>query len=170
MCYIHRNKVYKLSNKNYIIKPGTFLLNYEELTLIERISENNRIFLVIFSLAILYLIGCYTVSISVLGHPMPITFEPQPDQIINSTQIPPNEITITFTERPEIKASYIKVTNSNNTRIDNNDLKLGNSEKELTISLNKSKLIFDDYTIKWLVFSKDDGFIVKGSYIFSYIS
>ena len=170
MCYIHRNKVYKLSNENYIIKPGTFLLNYEELTLIERISENNRIFLVIFSLAILYLIGCYTVSISVLGHPRPITFEPQPDQIINSTQIPPNEITITFTERPEIKASYIKVTNSNNTRIDNNDLKLGNSEKELTISLNKSKLIFDDYTIKWLVFSKDDGFIVKGSYIFSYIS
>ena len=97
MCHIHRNKLYKLSNEKYIIKPGTFLLNYEELTLIERISENNRIFLVIFSLAILYLIGCYTISIPVLGHPRPITFEPHPNQIINSTQIPPNEITITFT-------------------------------------------------------------------------
>ena len=101
-----------------------------------------------------------------LGHPNAVAFEPQPNQIINATQIPPNEIISTFTERLETKASYIQVTNFNNTRIDNNDLKLGESEKELTISLNKSKLTFDDYTIKWLTLSKDDGFITKGSYIF----
>ena len=64
-------------------------------------------------------------------------------------------------------ASTIRVTDSNGTRIDNNDLKLGDSEKELTVSLNASKVVSGDYFVEWFVFSKDDGFITKGSYIFS---
>lgn len=140
------------------------LLNLEFYVTMERCSY---IFLIILSFVILYFIGSYAISLSVIGHPSPIKIDPQPNQIINSTQKLPKGVTITFTERPEVKASYIQVTNPNSTRIDNNDLKLGNSEKLLVISLNKSKLTFADYTIKWLILSKDDGFITKGSYIFS---
>ena len=35
----------------------------------------------------------------------------------------------------------IRVTDSNGTRMDNNDLKLGDSEKELTAALNTSKVV-----------------------------
>ncbi len=104
----------------------------------------------------------------VSGHAGPIAYQPQPNQIINSTQVIPDEVIITFSERPELKVSIIRVTDFNDTRIDNNDLKVGDSEKVLTVKLNKSKLIFGDYTINWLVLSKDDGFITKGSYVFSY--
>lgn len=57
--------------------------------------------------------------------------------------------------------------NLNDERIDNYDLKLVGSEKSLSVSLDKSKLITGDYTVKWLVLSKDDGSITKGTYIFS---
>ena len=80
----------------------------------------------------------------------------------------PDKITITFTERPEVKASNIKVTDSKNTRVDNNDLKtLSNDERTLSVSLGKSKIIPGIYTVNWLVLSKDDGHITKGSYVFS---
>lgn len=66
----------------------------------------------------------------------------------------PDRISITFNERPELDASTIRVTDSNGTRIDNNDLKLGDSEKELTISLNTSKLVPGDYFVEWFVLLK----------------
>ena len=67
-------------------------------------------------------------------------------------------------------ASTIRVTDSNGSRIDNNDLKLGDSEKELTVALNASKVVSGDYFVEWFVFSKDDGLITKGSHSFSYAS
>ena len=79
----------------------------------------------------------------------------------------PNEVTITFTERPEIKASSIQVMDFKNERVDNNDLKLAESVKSLSVSLDKMKLKSGKYTINWLVLSKDDGFITKASYAFS---
>jgi methionine-rich copper-binding protein CopC len=103
----------------------------------------------------------------IYGHPNPLSYEPKPNLIINSIQTLPDKVAITFTERPELKASSIRVMNLDNERIDNYDLKLAGSGKALSVSLDKSKLISGDYTIKWLVFSKDDGFITKGSYIFS---
>lgn len=99
-------------------------------------------------------------------HPSAVTYDPHPNQIIGSKTIP-NEVTITFTERPEIKASSIQVMDFKNERIDNHDLKLADSDKSLYVSLDKLKLISGTYTIKWLVLSKDDGFITKGSYTFS---
>lgn len=135
----------------------------------ERVSENNLLFSVITLFTIMFLLGNYTLFLPVNGHAGPIAYKPQPNQIINSTQILPNEVTITFTERPELKASIIHITVFNNTRIDNDDLKFGDSDKELSVSLNKSKLIFGDYTIKWVTLSKDDGFITKGSYVFSFL-
>ena len=52
--------------------------------------------------------------------------------------------------------------------MDNNDLKtLSNDERTLSVSLDKSKLIPGIYTVNWIVLSKDDGHITKGSYVFS---
>ena len=54
---------------------------------------------------------------------------------------------------------------SNGTRIDDNDLKIGNSEKSLTVSLNKSKLV-SGFFVKWFVLSKGDGLITKVRILF----
>lgn len=118
----------------------------------------------------LYSIGNYTSFVAVSGHAIPIASKPQPNQILNSTISKPDKISITFNERPELTASIIQVTDSNGTRIDNNDLKIGDSEKVLTVSLNKSKIVSGDYFVGWFVLSKDDGWITKGSYSFSYAS
>ena len=100
-------------------------------------------------------------------HPSPVIYEPQPNQIIGSIETIPDEVTITFTERPEIKASSIQVMDFNNERVDNQDLKLADSEKSLSVSLEKLKLKSGTYTIKWFILSKDDGFTTKGTYTFS---
>ena len=86
---------------------------------------------------------------------------------ISSIKTIPNEVTITFTERPEIKASSIRVMDFNNERVDNQDLKLANSDKSLSVSLDTMKLKAGTYTINWLILSKDDGFMTKGTYTFS---
>lgn len=103
----------------------------------------------------------------VYGHASPVTYTPTPNQIIDSTQSVPDKITITFTERPELRASSIEVINSNNERIDNSDLQVLDSDKSFSVSLDKSKIIPGIYTVNWLVLSKDDGHITRGSYVFS---
>ena len=143
---------------------------YREKAFVEITRNYNKIFLIIVLFTVLYFIGNYTSFVKVNGHAIPIASNPRPDQIINSTAAIPSKISITFNERPELDASTIRVTDSNGTRIDNNDLKLGDSEKELTISLNTSKVVPGDYFVEWFVFSKDDGVITKGSYPFSYVS
>ena len=105
----------------------------------------------------------------VYGHASPTVFNPKPNQAFDvNGQAVPDKTTITFTERPEIKASNIKVTDSKNTRVDNNDLKtLSNDERTLSVSLDKSKVTPGIYTVNWIVLSKDDGHITRGSYVFS---
>ncbi len=105
-------------------------------------------------------------SLHVIAHPFPISYKPHPNDKINFTSVIPHEVVIMFTDRPEIKASSLKVIGSDNKRVDNNDLKLV-SDKALSVSLNNSKLHIGNYTVYWLVFSKDDGFSTKGSYVFS---
>ena len=139
------------------------------MNLLEKKGKYNQVFLIIIIvISGFYIIGNYELFVTVNGHAYPITYKPQPNQIINSTMTIPNEISITFNERPELVAST-KVSDFNNSRIDNNDVKLGNSEKELAISLNKYRLIPGDYFVEWFVLSKDDGLITKGSYSFSYM-
>ncbi len=48
-----------------------------------------------------------------------------------------------------------------------NDLQVLDAEKSLSISLDKSKVVPGTYTTDWLVLSKQDGHITKGSYVFS---
>ena len=103
----------------------------------------------------------------VFGHASPVTYLPEPNEIIDSPKSVPDQVTIAFTENPEPRASSIKIMNSNNERIDNNDLRAADSNKSLSVTLDSSKAIPGVYTVNWLVLSKDDGHITKGSYVFS---
>ena len=102
----------------------------------------------------------------VYGHANPVSYIPQVNQIFSSIEDIPSVIKITFTERPEPKASNIQVFDQNNIRVDNNDFTVVDS-KTASITLDKSKLNPGTYTVKWIVLSKDDGHITKGSYVFS---
>ena len=144
------------------------LLNIKKvLRLYHELYKINMPLIVVVLFAIAFSIVNGILFLPIYCHPNPLSYEPHPNQIIDLIQTLPDKVAITFTERPELKASSIRVMNLNNERIDNHDLKLAGSDKSLSVSLDKSKLISGDYTIKWLVLSKDDGFITKGSYIFS---
>lgn len=117
--------------------------------------------------AILFIIGNGLSSLQVYGHASPITYVPKPNEIIDSVQSTPDKLTISFTESPEPRASSVKVINSNNERIDNNDLQVSDPDKSLSVSLDKSKVVPGIYTTDWLVLSKEDGHITRGSYVFS---
>ncbi len=122
-----------------------------------------RIFKPLFFL-IFYTIGISIFILPVYGHANPTVLNPKPNQTFDiNGQAVPDKISITFSERPEIKASNIKVTDSKNTRVDNNDLKtLSSDDRTLSVSLGKSKIIPGIYTVNWIVLSKDDGHITKG--------
>jgi len=126
-------------------------------------------YLAITFFAILFILGNSLLYLPVYGHASPITYEPSPNQIIDSVQSVPDKVTIKFTESPEPRASSIKVVNSNNERMDNNDVQVLDSDKSLSVSLDKSKIIPGVYTVNWIVLSKADGHITKGSYVFSVV-
>lgn len=111
----------------------------------------------------------YSLSLSqAYGHASPIGYIPSPNEIINlSNQAVPNAVTITFTETPEPRASSLKVVNSNNERVDQDNLSVSEKDNSLSISLDKSKVKPGVYTANWLVLSKDDGHITKGTYVFT---
>lgn len=117
--------------------------------------------------AILFIMGNGLSSLQVYGHASPITYIPKPNEIIDSVQSTPDKLTILFTESPEPRASSLTVVNSNNERIDNNDLQVSDSDKSLSVSLDKSKVVPGIYTTNWLVLSKEDGHITRGSYVFT---
>ena len=117
--------------------------------------------------SILSVFGMSLLCLSAYGHASPTTYNPQQNQIFQSIQSVPDKLTIAFSETPELKASSIKVTDQKNNRIDKSDLSLAGPEKKLSISLDKSKVQEGIYTVNWIVLSKDDGHITKGSYVFS---
>lgn len=144
------------------------MINQREVIPAEQVSRKKTSFFVLSLFVLFSVIANLPLFIPVSGHAGPISYIPRPHQFIYSTQELPSEVTIKFNERPELGASVIHVLASNGTRIDNNDLKLGNLDNILTTSLNKSKIIPGIYFVKWIVLSKDDGFITKNSYNFSY--
>jgi methionine-rich copper-binding protein CopC len=123
--------------------------------------------MIITSFAILFMMGNSLSFLQADGHANPITYVPSPNQLFDSVQSVPDKVTISFTEGPEPRASSIKVVNSNNERIDKNNLQVLDGEKSLSVSLDKSKVVPGTYTTDWLVLSKEDGHITKGSYVFS---
>jgi len=124
------------------------------------------LFIVFF--ALLYVVGTGLSFFPVYGHASPVTYDPSPNKVFDSPQSLPDKVTISFTERPEVKASSIKVLNSDNQRIDSNDLKISDSDKTLSVSIDKSKITPGVYTVNWAALSKDDGHITKGSYVFTF--
>jgi methionine-rich copper-binding protein CopC len=106
---------------------------------------------------------------SAYGHANPVSYSPSANSIINQQSGSlPAKVEILFSERPEPKVSYIHVTNYKNERIDNNDFQItGQKDRESAVTLDKSKLSNGVYTVSWLVLSRDDGHITKGSYVFN---
>jgi methionine-rich copper-binding protein CopC len=139
------------------------------------ITKNGMVASVSFFVAIIMIIAV-TVSFyssPAYGHANPVSYSPSANAVITSQQQQENEslpdrVVVLYSEGPEPKVSYIHVTNSKNERIDNNDFKIaGENDREATVTLDKSKLSSGVYTVSWLVLSRDDGHITKGSYVFS---
>jgi methionine-rich copper-binding protein CopC len=106
------------------------------------------------------------------GHATPVSYSPPANAVISMQQQQgkslPDKVVILFSERPEPKVSYIHVTNLENKRVDNNDFKItGQNDREATVTLDKSKLSGGVYSVSWLVLSRDDGHITKGTYVFN---
>jgi copper transport protein len=101
------------------------------------------------------------------GHAVPSTYSIEPNSILQMDSIP-SELVITFTERPDPQISYIRVTNSQNERIDNDDFTISDSNpRQATVTLDETKLEEDGvYTVSWRALSLDDGHIAQGSYVF----
>lgn len=113
-------------------------------------------------------LGVLNCSTNVFGHANPISYNPSSNSIFQLDQLLPTNITILYSERPEPKVSYIHVLNPFNERVDNNDFKIGtHDERGATVTLDSPKLSNGTYTVSWLVLSKDDGHITKGSYVFT---
>ena len=105
---------------------------------------------------------------SVYSHANPISYTPQSNSVVEVNGTIPEKVIIVFSERPEPKASYIRVTNSENERVDKNDFGVSaDNPRESSVSLDTSKMIPGTYTVSWLALSRDDGHITKGSYVFT---
>ena len=95
-------------------------------------------------------------SSNVYGHASPVLYSPAINSIIKNLS-PPNKVVISFSERPEPKASYIHLTDAKNNRVDNNDYAItGQNGRQATVTLDKNKLTPGVYTVSWLAFSRDD--------------
>jgi methionine-rich copper-binding protein CopC len=107
-------------------------------------------------------------SSNIYGHSSPVSYSPAINSNILQNGSLPTKVVISFSERPEPKASYIHVTNAKNNRIDNNDYAItGQNERQATVTLDSNKLAPGVYTVSWLALSRDDGHITKGSYVFT---
>jgi methionine-rich copper-binding protein CopC len=155
------------NEKNYVERKGG---SYELVT--RFMYYNNRrlilsmILLIPFAIMIL-LIG-NLIPQNVYSHANPTSYTPQSNSVVGENGTLPEKVVISYTERPEPKASYIRVTNSENERVDKNDYGVSsNNPRESSISMDTSKLETGIYTVSWLALSMDDGHITKGSYVFT---
>jgi methionine-rich copper-binding protein CopC len=117
---------------------------------------------------ILILLICNLAPQSVYSHANPTSYSPQSNSVIGGNETLPENVVITYSERPEPKVSYIHVTNSDNERVDKNDQVVSSDNlRESSVSIDTSKLKPGVYTVSWLALSRDDGHITKGSYVFT---
>ena len=129
---------------------------------------NKNIISILFFTALVASYTSYEIN-NAYGHANPVSYSPSANSVItnNENELLPEKVVILFSERPEPKVSYMHVTNSKNERIDNNDFKItGQNDRQATVTLDKNKLSDGVYSVSWLVLSRDDGHISKGSYIF----
>jgi methionine-rich copper-binding protein CopC len=127
-----------------------------------------RIILITGIFSFFVVLGILNGSINVFGHANPVLYTPPSNSIFQLDQLLPTNVTILYSERPETKVSYLHVLNSLSERVDNNDFKIiGQDERGALVTLDSTKLSNGTYTVSWLVLSKDDGHITKGSYVFT---
>ncbi len=122
---------------------------------------------VIVSVWILIIITTIQPAVPVYGHAIPSTFSIEPNSILEKDSLP-SQLVISFSERPDPRISYIRVVNSENERIDNDDFTISDSNpRQAMVTLDTSKLEEDGvYTVSWRALSLDDGHIAQGSYVF----
>jgi copper transport protein len=103
---------------------------------------------------------------TVKGHAIPDSYTLEPNSLLEKSESFPSSISILFSERPEPKISYIHVTNSEGARMDNNDFKItGENERRGTVTVDKSLIKNDIYSVSWSTLSLDDGHVAKGTYV-----
>ena len=107
------------------------------------------------------------IVLAAYGHAIPSTYSIEPNSILQRDSVP-SQLVISFSERPDPKISYIRVVNSENERIDNDDFTIsGSNPRQATVTLDKTKLEEDGvHTVSWRALSLDDGHIAQGSYVF----
>jgi methionine-rich copper-binding protein CopC len=136
-----------------------------------RYYNNKRLILsvaILIPLAIVMLIISNLNPQNVYSHANPTSFTPPSNSVVGENGTFPEKVVVVFSERPESKASYIHVTNSDNERVDKNDYGVNsNNPRESSVSIDTSKLKPGIYTVSWLALSRDDGHITKGSYVFT---
>jgi methionine-rich copper-binding protein CopC len=128
-----------------------------------------RLFLSITFLITISMVTCVILAPqSAYSHANPTSYFPPSNSMIGQDGTLPDKVVIAYTERPEPKASFIRVTDSENQRVDKNDYGISASNpREASVSIDSSKLKPGVYTVSWLALSKDDGHITRGSYVFT---
>lgn len=100
------------------------------------------------------------------GHAIPDRYTLEPNSLIEKPESFPSSISIIFSERPDLKVSYIHVTNSEGNRIDNDDFKItGDNERRGTVTVKTNLIGEDVYAVSWSTLSLDDGHVSKGTYV-----
>src|ERR671919_630526 len=140
----------------------TWIQSYDKNTLISL-----SVYLVLLAFVLILVLHGDQYNQSAYAHANPISYLPTSNSVIEADGKLPDKVVIAYSERPESKASYIRVTNSVGERIDNNDYKISDTNaRESSVSIDTSKFAPGIYTVSWLALSKDDGHITKGSYVF----
>lgn len=155
------------NEKKYVERKGG---SYELVTRFMYYNNRRLILSVILLIpfAIMMLLIGNLIPQNVYSHANPTSYTPQSNSVVGENGTLPEKVVIAYTERPEPKASYIRVTNSDNERVDKNDYEVSsNNPRESSISMDISKLEPGIYTVSWLALSMDDGHITKGSYVFT---
>lgn len=155
------------NEKKYVERKGG---SYELVTRFMYYNNRRLILSVILLIpfAIMMLLIGNLIPQNVYSHANPTSYTPQSNSVVGENGTLPEKVVIAYTERPEPKASYIRVTNSDNERVDKNDYEVSsNNPRESSISMDTSKLEPGIYTVSWLALSMDDGHITKGSYVFT---
>lgn len=155
------------NEKKYVERKGG---SYELVTRFMYYNNRRLILSVILLIpfAIMMLLIGNLIPQNVYSHANPTSYTPQSNSVVGENGTLPEKVVIAYTERPEPKASYIRVTNSDNERVDKNDYGVSsNNPRESSISMDTSKLEPGIYTVSWLALSMDDGHITKGSYVFT---
>lgn len=118
----------------------------------------------VFSLPILASMMSILLTEAALAHAFPAQEIPKSGAVL---AVPPEIVSITFTENIDAHFSGIIVTNQNGQRVDDGDiLRDANNQKILSVGMKKGDLPAGVYKVTWHALSSD-GHRTQGSYKFT---